>query len=203
MLAARRKETTMKQTLTSIACLLILVTASAQEQKKSAPAKPASENNASVATVLEAKIRKAWEDYKNRKKEAFAAILADGFAEVTNDADGVIGKDIELAEMDSFSLSHYQLRDFKLKPVGNAGAVMIYTAEYSGTYGNVPVQMKAIYGDWRLNLRCWNYSCSYSRCFSPRCFRLVEGCAGSLLGMGSVNTNPRLNLLAKTRQYRY
>jgi hypothetical protein len=158
MLAARRKETTMKRTLTSIACLLILVTGSAQELKKSAPAKPAPENNASVATVLEAKIRKAWEDYKNRNKEAFAAILANGFAEMTNDADGVIGKETELAEMDRFSLSHYELSDFKLKPVGNAGAVMIYTAEYSGRYGNVLVQMKAIYGevwlkvgsDWKL-----------------------------------------------------
>jgi hypothetical protein len=66
---------------------------------------------------------------------------------MTNDADGVIGKETELAEMDRFSLSHYELRDFKLKPVGNAGAVMIYTADYSGTYGNVPVQMKAIYGE--------------------------------------------------------
>jgi hypothetical protein len=59
----------MKRTLTSIACLLMLVTSFAEE-KKSAPAKPAPE-----ATVLETKIRKAWEDYKNRNKDAFAAIL--------------------------------------------------------------------------------------------------------------------------------
>jgi hypothetical protein len=148
----------MKWTLTSIACLLILVTASAQEQGKSAPAKPAPENDASVATVLEAKIRKAWEDYKSRNKEAFAAILADDFAEVTNDSEGAIGKDMELSEMDRFSLSQYELKDFKLKPVGKAGALMLYTAKYSGTYGNVPIQMKAIYGevwlkvgsDWKL-----------------------------------------------------
>lgn len=29
----------------------------------------------------------------------------------------------------------------------NEGAVMTYTAEYSGTYGNEPLQMKAIYGE--------------------------------------------------------
>ena len=115
----------MKRMLTSIACLLMLVTSFAQE-KKSAPAKPASE-----ATVLEAKIRKAWEDYKNRNKDAFAAILANGFAEVTNDAEGIFGKETELAEMDRFNLSHYELRDFKLRPVGNDGAVMTYTAEYA------------------------------------------------------------------------
>lgn len=142
----------MKRTLTSIACLLMLLPSFAQE-KKSAPAKPGTE-----ATVLEAKIRKAWEDYKNRNKEAFAAILADGFAEVTNDAEGVFGKETELAEMDRFNLSHYELKEFKLRPVGDGGAVMTYTAEYGGTYGNEPLQMKAIYGevwvragrDWKL-----------------------------------------------------
>jgi hypothetical protein len=56
------------------------------------------------------------------------------------------GKETELAEMDRFNLSHYELRDFKLRPVGNDGAVMTYTAEYSGTYGHEPLQMKAIYG---------------------------------------------------------
>src|SRR6202790_1558028 len=51
-----------------------------------------------------------------------------------------------------------ELKDFTLRPVGNGGAVMTYTAEYSGTYGNEPLQMKAIYGevwvkvgrDWKL-----------------------------------------------------
>jgi hypothetical protein len=152
------KETTMKRMLIGMACLLMLVTASAQEQTKRASAQRAAEKNASGATVLETKIRKAWEDYKNRNKEAFAAILADGFGEVTNDAEGIFGKDTELAEMDHFSLSHYDLRDFKFRPVGNSGAVMTYTAEYSGTYADAPLQMKTIYGevwlkvggDWKL-----------------------------------------------------
>jgi hypothetical protein len=148
----------MKRILTGIACLLMLVSAGAQEHKKSARGKSALEENASAATVLEAKIRKAWEDYKNRNKEAFAAILADGFAEVTNDADGIFGKDAELAEMDHFNIAHYELSDFNLKSVGNGGAVMTYTAQYRGTYADAPIQMKAIYGevwvkvgnDWKL-----------------------------------------------------
>ena len=129
----------MKRTLASM-CLLMVVTSFAQE--KTAPGNPAPE-----ARVLEAKIRKAWEDYKNRNKEAFAAILANDFAEVTNDADGIFGKEAELAEMDHFNLSHYNLRDFKLRPAGSGGAVMTYTAEYDGTYGNEPLHMKAIYGE--------------------------------------------------------
>jgi ABC-type branched-subunit amino acid transport system substrate-binding protein len=70
---ARRlwKETRMKRTLTSFACLLMLATAFAQEQKKSAPASPASEEESvSAAPILEVKIRKAWEDYNKRNKEA-------------------------------------------------------------------------------------------------------------------------------------
>lgn len=137
-------------------CFLLPLTLLAQEEKKSAAAKTASAGNA--ATVLEAKIRKAWEDYKNRDKKAFAAILADGFGEVTNDAEGIAGKDAEISEMDHFNLAHYDLKDFKLRPVANSGAVMTYVAEYSGSYDNTPLQMKAMYGevwikagnDWKL-----------------------------------------------------
>lgn len=137
-------------------CFLLPLTLLAQEEKKSAAAKTASAGNA--ATVLEAKIRKAWEDYKNRDKKAFAAILADGFGEVTNDAEGIASKDAEISEMDHFNLAHYDLKDFKLRPVGNSGAVMTYVAEYSGSYDNTPLQMKAMYGevwikagnDWKL-----------------------------------------------------
>jgi hypothetical protein len=137
----------MKRILTCIACLVMLVTASAQEQKKSAPAKTAHSENGAAAKVLEGKIRKAWKDYKNKDKKAFAAILADGFEEVTNDAEGLIGKDAELAEIDQFNLAHYDLKDFKFRPTGKGGSLMTYTAEYSGTYAKEPFKMKALYGE--------------------------------------------------------
>jgi hypothetical protein len=66
---------------------------------------------------------------------------------VTNDADGIFGKDTELKEMDQFDILHYKLTDFKLRPVGGGGAVMTYTAEYSGKYANTDIQMKAVYGE--------------------------------------------------------
>jgi hypothetical protein len=148
----------MNRIVSAIACLLVAVTAFGQEQKKPTPANSASAGNAASATVLQQKIRKAWEDYKNRDKKAFAAILAENFGEVTNDADGIFGKDTELSEMDHFNLAHYELKDFKLRPVGSSGAVMTYVAEYSGTYDNTALQMKALYGevwlkagsDWKL-----------------------------------------------------
>lgn len=144
----------MKPILISIICLAMLTTASAH--KKSPSAKTGHAENASAASILEIKIRKAWEDYKKKDKNAFAAILAPGFAEVTNDADGIFGKDEELAEMDRFNLGNYALTDFKLREVGTEGVVMTYTAQYSGSYANAPIQMKALYGEvWVKNASQW------------------------------------------------
>jgi hypothetical protein len=137
----------MRGILTVIVCLLAVVAASAQQPKKPASSKVGSGENAALANALEAKIRKAWEDYKRKDKVAFYAILANDFGEVTNDADAIFGKDTELKEMDEFDISQYKLSDFKLRPVGSGGAVMTYIAEYSGKYANADVQMKAVYGE--------------------------------------------------------
>lgn len=137
----------MTRILLAGAFVLLVVAASAQEEKKSASAQLQAAASNATAKALETKIRKSWEDYKKRDKKAFSAILADDFAEVTNDAEGIFGKDTELSEMDHFNLAHYELRDFKLRPVGNSGAVITYTAEYGGTYDNTPVQMKTVYGE--------------------------------------------------------
>lgn len=147
----------MKEKLTLLVCVLMLATASAQ-QGKSSVEKSGSSVPSAEEKVLEVKIRKAWEDYKKRDKQAFAAIVADGFGEVTNDSDGIFGKDVELAEMDRFNLTHYELKDFKFRPVGSSGVLVTYNAEYSGTYENSPMQMKTVYGevwlragnDWKL-----------------------------------------------------
>src|SRR5581483_4142120 len=128
----------MKTLLTVALCALLLSTAVAQE-------KPAT--TSPTQKQLEAKIRKAWEDYKNRDKQAFAAILANDFGEVTNDAEGIADKNAEISEIDRFNLARYELTDFKSRPVGSSGALMTYTAHYSGTYDNAPLEMKAIYGE--------------------------------------------------------
>jgi hypothetical protein len=137
----------MKRMLTGIACLLMLVSASAQEGKKSAPTKTAHTENGAAAKVLEGKIRKAWEDYKKKDKKAFAAILADGFQTMSNEAEGPIDKDTELQEMDKFNVAKYELKDFKMRPAGQGAAVMTYAVEYSGTYEKEPIKMKALYSE--------------------------------------------------------
>src|SRR5690348_8325197 len=142
-----RREITFMKILLTLAFGLILTVTAAAQHKSASPVKSSAPPAASAQTLLEAKIRKAWEDYKNKNKEGFAAILANNFGEVTNDADAIAGKDEEVSEMDHFNLTSYELGDFKLRPVGNAGAVMTYIAKYSATYDNTPLQMKAVYGE--------------------------------------------------------
>jgi len=137
----------MKRMLIGIMCLCFLLAASAQEAKKAAPAKSPRAESGSIAKVLEGKIRKAWEDYKKKDKQAFGAILAVGFQTMSNEAEGPIDKATELAEMDKFNVEKFELKSFKMRPAGKGAAVMTYTVEYSGTYEKEPISMKALYGE--------------------------------------------------------
>src|SRR5262245_49979655 len=132
----------MRKLFALISCLLFALAVSAQDQ-----ATVATNADSPSKKLLETKIRKAWEDYKSRNKAGFAAILADDFGEVTNDGEGILGRDAELSDIDHFSLSNYELGDFHMRPVGSAGAVMTYTAKYQGSYDGTPLQLKAVYGE--------------------------------------------------------
>lgn len=124
--------------------LMLLASAWAQNQKNS---DKTTTQSSSLAKTLEAKDRKSWEDYKNRNKKSFAASLADGFAEVTDGADSIFSKDTELAEMDHFKLDQYVLHNFNVRPLGGSAALVTYSAEYSGSYDNSPINMKTVYGE--------------------------------------------------------
>src|ERR1700730_18367560 len=117
----------MRATLISAVCLLLFVSATAQSKRPEPVAGPS-------AKALEAKVRKAWEDYKNKNKVGFAAILADGFREVEEDGNGFGDKKAILEQIDQFELSQYTLRDFVVKPVAANAALVNYMAEYSGKF---------------------------------------------------------------------
>lgn len=135
--------------LITATCLVMLASAWAQQQTQATPARP-------PASALEAKVRRAWEDFKNKNKSGFAAILADGFAEVEDDGGGSRNAKAEVAEIDEFNLDQYTLKDFKIKPIGADGALVTYMAEY--TVSGQSVHQKAAYGevwvrrgsDWKL-----------------------------------------------------
>src|ERR1700730_17031497 len=114
----------MKATLIIAVCVLLFASASAQSKKPEPSTGP-------LAKTLETKVRKAWEDYKNKNKDGFAAVLADGFREVEEDGNGFGGKKAILEQIDQFELSQYALKDFNVKPVGADAALVTYMAEYS------------------------------------------------------------------------
>jgi len=121
--------------LIAAASLVMVVAASAQQSKPATPAEPS-------ASVLEAKVRKSWEEFKNKDKAGYAADLDDRFRAVEDDGDGARDAKAEVAEIDDFELSQYTLKDFHTTPLGAGAALVTYVAEYSGTAGGQPVRDK-------------------------------------------------------------
>jgi hypothetical protein len=126
--------------LISAVCLLLVASAAGQS-KKSEPA------TGVPAKALEGKVRKAWEDYKNKNKAGFEAILADGFRELEEDGNGFGDKKAILEQIDQFEVSQYTLKDFAVKPLAANVALVNYMAEYSGKFAGEPVQAKTAYGE--------------------------------------------------------
>jgi hypothetical protein len=132
----------MKTTVLVLANAVLLLLGIAAAQEKTVAATPTPD-----ASVLEAKTRKSWEDFKTKNKAAFAADLAEGFQEVEDDGDGPRDQKAEIAEIDQFDMAQYTLHDFHVKPIGSAGALVTYAGEYSGTFAGEAVHQKAVYGE--------------------------------------------------------
>jgi hypothetical protein len=116
-------------------CVAIVTAVSAQEMKPTTPATPS-------ASALEAKVRKSWEQFKNKDKAGFAAGLAEGYRAVEDDGDGARDAKAEVAEIDDFVLSQYTLTGFHITSLSASAALVTYTAEYSGTASGQPVHDK-------------------------------------------------------------
>jgi Domain of unknown function (DUF4440) len=141
----------MKTTLLIAAIALgMIAAASAQEMKPMTPGKPS-------ASALEAKVRKSWEQFKNKDKAGFAAGLAEGYRAVEDDGDGARDAKAEVSEIDDFVVSQYALTGFHVSSLGAGAALVTYTGEYSGTAGGQPVHDKIAVaevwvkrgGDWK------------------------------------------------------
>jgi ketosteroid isomerase-like protein len=110
----------MKRTFGILAIVLVLtLTAYAGQAPKQSP---------SVASSLENKIRQAWQDWKDKKKDAFAAILTDEVVEVEADGKGPRGKQATLADLQNINIQKFALSDFKFTPLGDTAALETYKA---------------------------------------------------------------------------
>lgn len=138
----------MRKILLAASCLLLLAPAMAQQ--KSSPAKP------TLASTLEAKIRKVWEDFKNKDKASLGAALADDFREVEEGATGFGDKKAELASVDEFEITTYALKDFTVRSLGPNSALVTYKAHYEGKSGNEAVNTNSAFGEvWIRDGNTW------------------------------------------------
>lgn len=133
----------MKMTLWIAAACVAFITAAPGQETKPTTMTPAK----SSASPLEAKVRKAWEMFKNKDKAGFAAGLADGFREVEDDGGGPRDAKAEVAEIDGFQLAQYTLTDFRITPLGAGSALVTYTAEYSGAADGQPIHEKDAFAE--------------------------------------------------------
>ena len=108
--------------------------------------------------ILEAKIRQAYDDVKNKQKKEFARIFANDAIEVEEGADGPHDLKATLAEFDDFSLTNYVLSDFYCRPIGADGMLVRYKLEYTAIVATEAIHNKSIVGevweklggDWKL-----------------------------------------------------
>ncbi|HEY3618715.1 MAG TPA: nuclear transport factor 2 family protein [Candidatus Sulfotelmatobacter sp.] len=133
----------MRMTFAAVACLLFVVMAATAQEIQKAPAK----SIPNAAPALEPKIRKVWEDFKNKNKDALAAALSDEFREVEEGGSGFGDKKAEIAMVDDFEISTYTLKDFKVRPLGTHAALVTYLAHYEGKSGGQPSKSDSAFGE--------------------------------------------------------
>jgi hypothetical protein len=126
----------MNRVVCAIALALLLALsggAHAAQAKKAG----AATSSASATKTLEAKIHQEWQDFKDKKKEAFAAVLADEDTEVWVDGK-VRDKATTVKDVDSMTLNSYTLSNIKITPLSPASALATYRVKVDGTLNGQP-----------------------------------------------------------------
>lgn len=130
----------MKLIVMAVAYSLLLTTIAAAQEK------PAPKSNASEP-VLEAKVRKVWEDFKNKNKESLGAALADNFRMFEEGTSGFGDKKTDIATVDELELVSYTLKDFTVKSLGPRAALVTYVAHYESKSGGQIAKADSVFGE--------------------------------------------------------
>jgi hypothetical protein len=128
----------MKIIVMAVACWLLLTTVVAAQEKPAA-------NATASASALEAKVRKVWEDFKN--KESLGAALDDGFRVVEEGTNGFGDKKTDISTVDELELISYTLTDFTVKPLGSRAALVTYVAHYESKSGGQTAKANSVFGE--------------------------------------------------------
>jgi len=130
----------MKKTVMAVAVLLLSFASAATAQEKAAKSQ-------SGAPPLEARVRKLWENFKNKDKAGLAALLDDGFR-MFEEGNSTFGdKKAEVNAVDEFQLTSYTLSDFTVKSLGPNAAHVSYIAQYEGKSGGEVSKAKSVFGE--------------------------------------------------------
>ena len=130
----------MKILVIAVACAFLLTTlAAAQEKPTAAPT--------ASASVLEAKVRKVSEDFKNKNKQSLAALLDDNFRMIEEGSGGFGDKKADIATVDDLELINYTLKDFTVKSLGSRSALVTYVAHYESKYKGQTAKADSIFGE--------------------------------------------------------
>jgi hypothetical protein len=110
------------------ASLALLTTALAQSPTAPTPAATATPAQAAspLAALLEANVKTEWEAFKNKDKPAYGALLADDFAAVEDDTQGMRKRDAAIAEVDRSVVSKYFLFALRVLPLDTNAALVTY-----------------------------------------------------------------------------
>ena len=138
----------MRNILIVVTSLLFAAIAIAQEKPQA--------SKSTVASTLEAKIHKVWEDFKNKDKSSLASALAADFREVEEGATGFGDAKAELASADEFEITTFTLKGFTVRPLGPNSALVTYLAHYEGKSGNEAVNSNSAFGEvWIRDGNTW------------------------------------------------
>ena len=139
----------MKILVMSVACLLSLTSiATAQERR--------AEKSTSTASVLEAKVRNVWQDFKTKNKASLGAALADDFRMFEEGTSTFGDKKADLATVDELELISYTLKDFTVKLLGPRAALVTYVAHYESKSGGQVAKADSVFGEvWTHEANEW------------------------------------------------
>jgi len=130
----------MKMLLVVVALLFSVAGAATAQEKQ-----PAHKSTADAS--FETKVRKIWEDFKNKNKEGVASALADGYRNFEEGSSTFSDKKAEVASVDEFEIKTYTLKDFTVKTLGPQSALVTYVAHYEGKSGNEAVNANSVFGE--------------------------------------------------------
>jgi hypothetical protein len=122
------------------ACVLMITAlpASAQQQ---------SQMHGGIDSVLESKVRKAWEDYKTKNKSDLASMLADDFRIIEDGDTAFADKKADVEEVDTLNVRDYNLSNFTVTPIGKDGALVTYFAEFTMMPSGQEMHGKMVYSE--------------------------------------------------------